>query len=299
MVVSLEDLDCLDLVIWLRTGAGAASRLDVSQPTISRAIRRVSDLLGVSIVKVAGEWEVRGDQTLLNLERAVHQRYRWIRDLPLRMEAQYYSGPLFCEPAPAGWVIGNFDYLEIHTPLRHLRSGVIDAWIGCYPDVPAPDDPEFVCFHLTRLPVYLVVRADHPLLALGAAITLEDVKRYPSLALADGAFPRVQARLQDLGLWNLQQRMNRYSRQRWEGRVDADLVVGYASAFTLHLFAAPQVILPVPLGLEVGDSLVVRREYAEHPRLLAVLADLALKASELARCHPDVTLPHDGSCWPS
>lgn len=76
MVVSLEDLDCLDLVLWLRTGSDAASRLDVSQPTISRAIRRVSDLLGVSIVKVAGEWEVRGDQTLLNLERAVHQRYR-------------------------------------------------------------------------------------------------------------------------------------------------------------------------------------------------------------------------------
>lgn len=291
MVVSLEDLDCLDLVVWLRTGDHAASRLAVSQPTISRAIRRVSESLGVSLAKVEGEWVVRGDQTLLRLERLLHQRYRWLRRLPLRMEAQYYSGPLFCEPAPPGWMVGNFDYLEIHTPLRHLRSGVIDAWIGCYPDVPEPEDPEFACFHLTRLPASLVVRADHPLLALGAAISLEDVKRYPSLALTDGAFPRVQARLQELGLWNLPQQGSRYARQRWEGLVDADLVVGYASAFTLHLFEAPQVILPVPLGLEVGDSLVVRREYADHPRLLAVLEHLRQRAAELAHRYPEVRIP--------
>jgi DNA-binding transcriptional LysR family regulator len=188
-------------------------------------------------------------------------------------------------------MVGNFDYLEIHTPLRHLRSGVIDAWIGCYPDVPEPEDPEFACFHLTRLPASLVVRADHPLLALGAAISLEDVKRYPSLALADGAFPRVQARLQELGLWNLPQQGSRCTRQRWERLVDADLVVGYASAFTLHLFEAPQVILPVPLGLEVGDSLVVRREYADHSRLLAVLEHLRQRAAELARRYSEVRIP--------
>lgn len=291
MVVSLDELACLDLIIWLRTGANAASRLSASQSQVSRNIQKVSRLLGISLVKSDGEWEVRGDQTLLNLERRVHQEYRWSMGRPLRIEAQYYSGPLFCDPAPEGWLVGNFDYLEIHTPLNHLRHGVIDAWIGCYPDVPDPDDPELAVFHLTRLPASLVVGADHPLVALGDAITLDDVRQYPSLALPEGAFPRVQAILQDLGLWNLPLNLHRYSRFNWEGRAESDLAVAYASAFSLHLFPTPQVILPVPIALEVGDSLVVKRHYASHPRLLSLLEQLRSRAEQLATQFPDVTIP--------
>lgn len=290
MVVSVDDLDCLDLIVWLRTGENAAARLGVSQPRISRALRRVSELLGITLVKLEGEWDVLGDPTLLNLERRVHQRYRWGHGLPLRIEAQYYSGPLFVDPVPSGWISGNFDYLAVHTPLQHLRTGVIDAWIGCYPDVPAPDDPELLTVHLTRMPTHLVVSRGHPLLELGAAITLDDVRQYPSLALADGAFPQVQRTLQELGLWNLPQRLQRYSRQKWEGRVESELIVGYATAFTLQLFRDPQVVLPVPISLEVGDSLVVRRDFASHPRLLELLARLRATAAALAERHPEVTL---------
>jgi len=291
LVVSVEDLDCLDLIVWLRTGENAAARLVVSQSRVSRAVQTVCDLFGLSLVKSNGEWQVIGDQALLNLERRVHQEHRWRRGLPLRIEAQYYSGPLYCHPIPEDWVAGNFDYLDIHTPLQHLRTGVIDAWIGCYPDVPEASDPEFVCFHLTRLPTHLVVNANHPLLEKGDDITLDDVRRYPSLALVDGAFPKMQALLQELGLWNLPLQLQRYCQQHWEGRVASDLVVGYATAFTMGLFDHAQVILPVQIPLTVGDSLVVRREYASHPILLRLLARSRSKAQHLAASIPDVFLP--------
>ena len=295
VVVALDDLDCLDLLIWLRTGEQAAVRLGVSQSKVSRTVAAVSQALGIELHKSRDEWDLQGDQTLLQLERRVHQQYRWIRGKPLRIEAQYYSGPLFCDPVPEGWIAGNVDYLQIHTPLQHLRSGVIDAWIGCFPDVPEEDDPDLICFHLTRLPTYLVARPDHPLLLGGRTVTLEDVRQYPSLALADGAFPKVQAALQNLGLWNLTESrlrdLNRYSRKLWEGRVERDLVIGYATAFTIGLFETAQVILPLPPLLEVGDTLVLRREYAEHPRLLELLRHLRLRARALSEQYPDVSLP--------
>lgn len=291
MVVSVSDLDCLDLLIWLRTGTDAATRLNISQPKVSRSIQKVCRILDISISKIGGEWFIKGDDTLLNLERDIHQRFRIESGLPLRLEAQYYSGPLFCSPVPSGWTAGNFDYLEVDTPLRHLLSGVIDAWIGCYPDIPEMNDPDFVCFDLTRLPTHLVVGADHPLLQLGSDISLDDVRQFPSLALADGAFPKVQQKLQELGLWNLPLQVNRYSHRHWEGRVESDLVVGYATAFSISMLENKYSILPIQIPLEVGDSLVIRRRFADHPRFLELLDFLRAKASDLARQYSDVIIP--------
>ncbi len=77
MVVPLDELACLDLLLWLRTGANAAKRLNSSQPRVSRCVQSVSDVFGITLSKNDGEWVVEGDQTLLNLERRVQQEYRW------------------------------------------------------------------------------------------------------------------------------------------------------------------------------------------------------------------------------
>ena len=291
MIVSVDSLRCLDCLVWLRTGESAARKLEVDQATICRTAQKVARTLEVEVKKVEGEWQIQGDRTLLNLERQSHQLYRWKVNGPLRVEAQYYSGPLFLDPKPVGWLPGNFDFLEVNTPLQLLRSGVIDAWIGCYPDVPEEHDAELSCFHLTRLPTHLVVSANHPLLAPGTPISLEDVRRYPSLALPDGAFPKVQAALQELGLWTSPTRARRYQFELWEGRTADEMTVGYASAFSIGLYPRPQVILPLKLDLEVGDTLVVRRCFSQHPRLQALLAELRQRARVLAERHPEVRIP--------
>ena len=144
-----------------------------------------------------------------------------------------------------------------------------------------------MCFHLTRLPVHLVVARDHPLLDLGNSVALEDVKRYPSLALPDHAFPKVQEILQRLGLWNLPLNVQRY-RDNWQEKVPSALAVGYATSFSMHLFRTPQVVLPVQIPFEVGDTLIVRRDYVDHPRLIELRGYLKEKSLELARRFGDI-----------
>lgn len=290
-MVTIDELAALDLLVWLRSGEAASKRLKISQPTISRISRRVLSVFGLAPIRNQGEWVFRGSEELLNMERSVHQEHRWLKGMPLRIDAQYYSGPLFLGDERQDWIAGNFDFLEIGLPLNLLRKGVLDAWIGCYPDVPGDDDPDFACFHLTRLPTHLVVASDHPLVGLGPSISIEDVHAYPSLALPDGAFPEIQRQLEALGLWNSPTRIRRYEVSRWEGRTADQLTVGYATAFTINLFPTPQVILPLPIAVTVGDTLVVSRRYQEHPRLLALLAHLRSRAIELARLHADVELP--------
>lgn len=289
-MVTPEEMAALDLLVWLRSGEEASKRLQITQPTISRMSRRVLRTFGLAPIRNQGEWMFRGSEELLNLERQVHQAHRWGKGLPLRIDAQYYSGPLLLGSGLPHWITGNFDFLEIGLPLRLLRNCVLDAWIGCHPDVPAEDDPEFACFHLTRLPTHLVVAPDHPLVSLGADISIEDVHAYPSLALPDGAFPEIQRQLEALGLWNSPSRVRRYAFARWEGRTADQLTVGYATAFTIHLFSTPQVILPLAIPLTVGDTLVVTRRYQDHPRLLELVVLLRRRAIELARLYPEVVL---------
>jgi len=178
--------------------------------------------------------------------------------------------------------------MEVHAPMRLLRDGVLDAWIGMYPDTPPDDDPELMSCHLLRMPTHLVVAEGHPLLKLGDAISLDDVRHYPALSLPDMAYPKVQEALQALGLWNSPSRIRRYRQELWEDRTLDQLTVGYASAFTLNLFGLPQVKLPLRIDLEVGDTLVVKRKYANHPRTQALLAMLRHRVQELAQTYPEI-----------
>lgn len=292
MVVTTNALACLDLLVWLRTGQEAASRLAVNQSSVSRRVNEVARVFGLELRKREGEWLFDGDATLLNLERQVHQRYRWEHGHPLRLEAQFYSGPLFCTGLSGEWIRGNFDFLEVHTPLRHLRDGVIDGWIATYPDLPDDDDPDLACFHLTRYPLALAVPEGHPLLALGTSIRLQDVDPYPTVALDDGAFPKVQAALEALQLWNRSlPRGSRVSLEATGISLGDPLALSPASLFSCHLLPGSWRLLPLELGMISGDSLIVRRDYADHPRLKGLLAHLRQRAAELATLHAEVSLP--------
>ena len=47
------------------------------------------------------------------------------------------------------WVCGLSNFLNVTYSLELLRYSILDAWLGCYPDVPADDD-EFIVINLTR-----------------------------------------------------------------------------------------------------------------------------------------------------
>ena len=289
-MVSVDNLDCLDLLIWLGKGAAVKQRLNFSESKISRMARRVADAFEVSLIKRNGEWTVIGDTALLDLQRLVHQEYRWAMRRPLRIEAHYCSGRVLSGCLPESWIKGNFDPVEVQIPLRYLRNGIIDAWIGVFPDVPEEEDGDLYCFHLIRMPVHPVVATDHPLIALGDRVTLEDVKRYPSRVFPNYALPRFQAMMQELELWNPMMLKNAYNFDQWEGEMTGSEIVGYATQLTIDFFDRTHMLLPIQVPFEVGETLVVRREYAIHPRFEELVSDLKGQAVELQQRFPSICL---------
>ncbi len=287
-MVDVDTLASLDGVLWLRSGAIASRQLGLHQSTISRNINRCETIFDVHAAKTSGEWHLKGDAKLLNLERVVHQHHRWLGGRALRIEAMYWSSKTYLEPAPDGWLAGNHDFMNVQQPQALLRDGIIDAWIGSYPDVPDDDDPEFASFPLLRHPIRLVVGANHPLLNAGEELSFELVSQFPSLALPDGAFPKFEACLKAIGLWNSPSRINRYNRDKWEGRWESEILVGYASIFSIGFYPQPQYFLPLQLPLSVGDNLVVKRQFADHPRLLQLLARLRQQLSPWLDAHPEL-----------
>jgi DNA-binding transcriptional LysR family regulator len=289
VVVELDSLAALDALQWLRTGDEVYRRFGYSESTVSRQCRKCLQLFGLSQQRIEGEWCTVGDAHLLQLERRVHQLARWLGRRPLRLEATYWSGPLLATPTPAGWLLGLCNIVGIGRNFQLLRDRIVDVFLAGLPDLPAADDPDLTAIVLADLPVFYVARPDHPLVGQ-RQLSVEQIAQYPSLGLPEGAYPKVEAALRALGLWNDPVRMGRYRRERWEGRAEAELVVGYGTSLSLEVSGGQLVRLPLELPFRSGEALVVRRDHVDRPELLALQHCLMERLGQLARRHPDLTL---------
>jgi hypothetical protein len=287
-------LASLDGLIWLRTGHQVAAKFNQHQTTVSRNSRKCAKIFGISLERQAAEWQVIGDQKLLALQRKVHQHVRFQSNQPLRLDAQHWSGPLLCAPAPTGWILGNLNFLEYQRPEQLLRKRIIDAWLTSYPDTP-DQDPDLATIRLSTMPMYLVVQAGHPLLALGDAVSFADVARYPLLPLPEQAFPKFQRMLKAMGLDPDPSTSEPLAADNvaCQERIE-DLMVGFSSPQTLPLFGEEIRILPLNLPIEVGDALVVRREFSEFPQIQALIDLLRNRLTELAKTTPDLCVLEAG-----
>ena len=281
-------LASLDGLIWLRTGHQVALKFKQHQSNISRNSRKCANIFGISLKRQAAEWHVIGDQRLLTLERRVHQHVRFQTGKDLRLDAQHWSGPQLLTPAPTGWILGNLNFLEYQRPEQLLRERIIDAWLASYPDTP-DQDPDLATIRLSKMPMHLVVPATHPLLELGDAVTFADVDRYPLLPLPEKAFPKFQGILQAIGLDPHSSRSKRIATANSanQRRIE-DFMVGFASPQTLPLFGEDMRILPLKLPVEVGDALVVRREFSEFPQIQGLIDLLRTRLQERAKTTPNL-----------
>jgi hypothetical protein len=63
-----------------------------------------------------GVAQLRGDAELLWAEREVHRMARLMGFAPLRIDANYASGPWFLGTVPEGWIAGRFDLPGLQRP---------------------------------------------------------------------------------------------------------------------------------------------------------------------------------------
>ena len=289
-------LSCLDYLIWLRSGKDAALSLNCNQATVSRNANSVAEFLGLDSCKLEGEWSLSGDLSLLNAERRVHQLYRWSHGKSLRIDAVYGVGfPYFHEP-PCPWVCGLSNFLNLSYPLTLLRESILDAWLGCYPDVPVDDD-EFIVVNLTRYPSYFLVDQQHPLLENKEELKLDDLQKFPVLSLPDGAFPKIQKHLKGLGFQRSNVGVVRHEVSRWEGRTEDQLTISYGTVHTIGNFHGTKVPLPLSTGLTVGDSLVVKRCFADSDYFRQLLFYLSKRAQSLSESLDDLECCSDPFDW--
>ncbi|MEB3352812.1 MAG: LysR substrate-binding domain-containing protein [Cyanobacteriota bacterium] len=294
-MVSVELLAALDALLRLRSGERAAAYLQCTQSTVSRHSRRCLEVFGLQMKKRSGEWCLLGDQTLLDLQRGVHQLLRWRRGSGLRLGAQHWCGHLLETGLPAPWISGNGNFFEYDQPLKLLERGVIDAWLCGAPDI--PQHPDFHAVQLTAMPLQLVVKTGHPLLDRGFQLRLEDLADFPVLPLPDGAFPQAQRVLEVLQLWSCPERDRRFRQAAWIGHVPVEeLMIAFDNPLRMAAGASegwwP---LPLTVPLLVGDAVVVKREFASSFHFGTLLDGLRHRARQLSDGLPEVDVLVDSS----
>ena len=286
-MVSLEELSALDLQIWLRNGQHAAGAARCNQSTICRRVERTLKGFGLSLARRDGEWILRGNPLLLDMEREIHQLARFLGQEPLRLEVGPLMAPLVAQPAPRSWLLGRNDAIGMVCPLRLLRQRVIDAWlIDNTVDLPPQEDPQIARFDLCRYSLGLAASPDHPL-ARERGVSFDDLRRFPVPQLPPELFPTTSVHLGDLALGGPLQRVRRYDPADWEGRTVDGASLTYANPFNLAQHPDLRRIDSPPL-LVNGVSLVVRRDRIEMAPILALKQLLETRLRHLAPQLPDL-----------
>lgn len=266
-----ETLESFDHLIWRGSGHAAAAALNRSQSSVNRHAREVQRLFGLELQRLGGDWHVRGDPSLLLLEREVHQRFRLRRGQHLRLEAAYWWRQSLEACPPPGWCLGSFDLAGPRRPVQLLKERVIDAWIYADPDLPH-HDPEMVVLRFSDAAIQLIADPRHPL-QQQSGLQLDDTSAFPTLALPDEVLPEAARAFRALGLWNTPSRMARYDLDRWEGLCEDAVTIGYGFGLSLEVQPALRP-LPLALPMRTCDALILRRDVADQLAFGLLLRDL-------------------------
>jgi hypothetical protein len=136
-VVSLDLLSSLDGLLWLQSGAKVGSLFQQHQTTVSRNQKKCAAAFGISLSKYNKKWNTNGDQTLLQLERKVHQVARLQGKSRLRIEVNGWLNSPYLNPPPSGWIVGSTSDLSDPHGIQCLRQHIIDACLCPLADLPA------------------------------------------------------------------------------------------------------------------------------------------------------------------
>lgn len=287
-MLSVELLQALDDMIWLGSEAQAAALSHCNQSTICRRAKQAAEIFSLHVAKINHEWRITRNSNLLNLERHVHQLFRFQSNCRLRIESDHWVGQGFTNSLPDGWIHGKPRRIGIEKPIRLLKERVIDAWISStISDLPADDDPILRVFQMAQMPVEIACAHDHPL-ASTRRLSSDDLLQFPSLALPSHLYPNFSTQMQSKGLWNESSAMRSYDFNQWEARAMGSLITIPVNVLSTHTNAQLR-CLDFDIGINDCFALVVRRDLAEQAAVHALheamhqwLAQVAIKEQTLA-----------------
>ena len=278
-MIGIEELDALDLTIWLGRGGDAAPRLGCNQSTVSRRCSQCLQVFDLRLHRDAEGWPRVRKHDLLLLEREVHQLHRLRKSTRLRLDASLLAAPLLRDDRPHGWICGNLEGLGWQRPLRLLEERVLDAWITAMgQELHQACSEAMLCVPLLLTPLQLACGPNHPLLGQGD-LRLRDVAYMPRLAPRAGSYPRTEELMGD---WRQRHRplaLESSPRRQTANRLDsrADQVLHYGTRFSLA-HQARLTPLPLDLGVQTELTLVIRRDLANQPAMQQLVETLRARA---------------------
>jgi len=271
-MVTQEQLEALDLLLWFGSGSLAATRLGCNQSSVSRRIRGCLDVMALRLRRIGGRYLMRGRLDYLALERHLHQRVRLDRGRNLRLEATHCSSHLLQQPALNGWLLGRCDHQGVEQLHGLLRDRILDAWLSSDDfDLPGPDDPDLTTIHLSRWPALLLAGSNHPL-AGESGLERSDLDRFPVLELPEALYPRMAQAVAALGFGASHVRLPRYDQGSWNLQSVDQVTLSFGSC--LSSLATQQVRLDWDCGLHSGETLVLRRDIADHAAVAELVQQL-------------------------
>jgi hypothetical protein len=92
----------------------------------------------------------------------------------------------------------------------------------------------------------------------------------------------VESALKAIGLWSDGVRMSRYRRDRWEGKSESELVVGYGTPLSMQVSGGQLCRLPLRLPFDSGDAVVVRKDFLDSSEFNELLGCLQSNLRGLA-----------------
>ena len=289
MAVSIEELSCLDCTIWLKSQSKASDFLRVSQPVVSRNIKKVSDTFNISYFKDDGEYEIIHDQasTRLDVQRKMHQEMRFEdKNLILRFDAfKRMKSHLTANVIKTPWRIGVSSDIENPTLFKNLMgSSIIDAWMSVWPETTS-DNSTYTAIPVSRYVAYIGATKNHPILSLSNEISIKDTWNYPLYFGSPEDFPILFQKLESCGFkLHRGKRMNRLV--YLAGLLTSKNYLFPISPGSGTQFERELVALPVKIPIEFESRLVIKTQFLNSFKLDLLLENIKTSHQNMSAKYP-------------
>ena len=272
-MIEIEQLAVLDLCAWTGSQLEAARILSFNQISISRNLYKAKAVLGsVGIECLGGDkYSFEDSCQILKAQRKIHQQIRFDQTKCLRIHANCWVRHLLLEPPPEGWIpnqaaIKKFRHCDA---IELLDKHVIDAALVANPEAPLDCDSRYHRYPISNQPLFLLVSTCNAL-ASETGLSLAEVSSTTELghsSFVSKECRRVMERL-DSHLFGAQD--PRYFHSQKE---PPPTTRRYGTAMTM-LIRPDLVKINAKMDFLAGDILVVKKELADHPEILKLIAQL-------------------------
>ena len=257
-MLEFESLRIADAYEWLGTGGSAGEYLSISQSTVSRSIKRFKAL--------TDQLQEFNSMELLEMERVIHQRWRFHQGQDLRLHAFRWTNHLIAKHPLAQWRVNPVEVsVTKRATLDLLEQRVIDAVCAPYPLIATADKGIFACLPLYRSCLQ-VMTEDASIIAQERSLRRGDIASITTLGTLEFVPPEAARCSFDLDAKQFGITIR--------SKISTPMPARYWG-IPLTPLAAPHLSpLDYETSIPYEEYLVVRKEWAGHPHVSALRQSL-------------------------